>query len=97
MTIRICPGKYFAEHALFLTIASILMLYQIDKPSEMEHQPDPKDYKFSSTLTVSVVKLGVRSFSRKVYIAGTPNLFNVRLHLDMTRTGDFETRSFAIQ
>jgi len=49
---RICPGRHFAEQALFLTIASILHVYSIDKPVGMEGRPDPKDYQLSSTLTV---------------------------------------------
>jgi len=49
---RICPGRYFAEHSLFLTLASILHVYRLDKPVSMQDRSNLRQYRISSTLTV---------------------------------------------
>jgi len=49
---RICPGRHFVERTLFLTIASVLHLYRIDRPAYMRDKPELKDYKFTSGLVI---------------------------------------------
>jgi len=49
---RICPGRHLVERTLFLTIASILHIYRIDKPVHMKIKPELKDYTFTSGLVV---------------------------------------------
>ena len=36
---RICPGKYFAEAAIFINIASVLHVFDITPPLDHNGQP----------------------------------------------------------
>ncbi|EMD36534.1 hypothetical protein CERSUDRAFT_66107 [Gelatoporia subvermispora B] len=45
---RICPGRYFADNALFMTIVSILYTYTIRPPIGPDGKPILKDVKMTS-------------------------------------------------
>ena len=49
-TYRICPGKFFADSTLFLTMASILHVFDIAAPLDSNGYPIPQTFKLVSAV-----------------------------------------------
>ena len=54
---RVCAGRYFADEALYLTIASILHVFNISAPLDEQGQPVKTELRQTSGLLTYVIGL----------------------------------------
>lgn len=54
---RICPGRYFAKDVMWLTIASLLAAFTIEKPTDESGKAVEPSGEYTSGLTRCVLRL----------------------------------------